>query len=109
MAMGKHKHRAGQATMWVATRVKAEQASKRSDAEAAPPLKRVRLPAVGKRATRAPTGSAGVLAVACMEEGIGRNTGSPARWRGTRQPTARAGQVGPRKGGGEARTTEEAG
>ena len=29
--------------------------------EADPPLKRGRLPAVGKRATRAPTGSAGVL------------------------------------------------
>ena len=28
-------------------------------------------------------------------QGIGRNTGSPARWRGTRQPTAREGQVGP--------------
>ena len=30
-----------------------------------------------------------------MEEGNGRNTGSPDRWRGTRQPTTREGQVGP--------------
>ena len=30
-----------------------------------------------------------------MEEGDGRNTGSPSWWRGTRQPTAREGQVGP--------------
>ena len=49
----------------------------------------------GKRVTHAPTGSAGVLAAARMEEESGRNTGSPARWRGTRQPTAREGQVGP--------------
>ena len=36
----------------------------------------------------APTGSAGVMAVACMEEGIGRNTGSPAGGvaRANRQP-----------------------
>ena len=64
-------------------------------AEADPPLKRGRLPAVGKRATRAPTGSAGVLAVACVEEGIGRNTGSPAGGAAHAQPTAREGQVGP--------------
>ena len=30
-----------------------------------------------------------------MEEGTGRNTGSPGRWRGTRQPTTREGKVGP--------------
>ena len=34
-------------------------------------------------------GSAGVLAAARMEEESERNTGSPDRWRGTRQPTAR--------------------
>ena len=77
-------------------------------AEADPPLKRGRLPAVGKRAMRAPTGSAGVLAVACMEEGIGRNTGSPAGGvaRANRQP-ARV-RLG-RQGGGEVRSTKEAG
>ena len=71
-------------------------------AEADPPLKRGRLPAVGKRATRAPTGSAGVLAVACVEEGIGRNTGSPAGGaaHANRQPArVRSG----RQGGGEVR------
>ena len=69
-------------------------------AEADPPLKRGRLPAVGKRATRAPTGSAGVLAV--VEEGIGRNTGSPAGGaaHANRQPArVRSG----RQGGGEVR------
>ena len=47
------------------------------NAEADPPLKRGRLAAVGKRATRAPTGSAGVLAAACVQEGDSSNTGSP--------------------------------
>ena len=72
------------------------------NAEADPPLKRGRLPAIGKRATRAPTGSAGVLAVACMEEGTGRNTGSSAGGvaRANRQP-ARV-RLG-RQGGGEVR------
>ena len=70
-------------------------------AEADPPQKRGRLPAVGKRATRAPTGSAGVLAVACMEEGIGRNTGSPAGGvaRANRQPArVKVGPAGWRRG-----------
>ena len=47
------------------------------NAEADPPLIRGRLAAVGKRATRAPIGSAGVLAVACVQEGDSSNTGSP--------------------------------
>ena len=38
------------------------------NAEADPPEFRGRLPAVGKRATRAPTGSAGVMAAARVEE-----------------------------------------
>ena len=77
-------------------------------AEADPPLKRGRLPAVGKRATRAPTGSAGVMAAARVEEGIGRNTGSPAGGvaRANRQP-ARVRLA--RQGGGEVRSTKEAG
>ena len=97
----------GSATIQATTRVNAEQASYTRAAEADPPLKRGRLPAVGKRATRAPTGSAGVLAVACMEEGIGRNTGSPAGGvaRANRQP-ARV-RLG-RQGGGEVRSTKEA-
>ena len=79
------------------------------NAEADPPLKRGRLPPVGKRATRAPTGSAGVLAVACMEEGSGGNTGSPARWRGTRQPTTREGKAGPDRVAERSVDTEETG
>ena len=47
------------------------------NAEADPPLVRGRLAAVGKRATRAPIGSAGVLAAACVQEGDSSNTGSP--------------------------------
>ena len=66
------------------------------------------LPAAGKRATQAPVGSAGVLAVACGQEGGGSNTGSPAGGvaRVNREP-ARA-SLG-RRGGGEARSTGEAG
>ena len=70
----------GSATTRAATTLNAEQASKRVTRK---PTRRNRgrLPAVGKRATRAPTGSAGVMAAARVEEGIGRNTG-PCRWRG---------------------------
>ena len=75
-----------------------------SDAEADPPGTRGRLPAVGKRATRAPTGSAGVMAAARVDEGDGRNTGSPAGGVDSPRGSGRAEQ-----GGGEARTTEEAG
>ena len=42
-----------------------------------PPRKRGRPMAGGKRAIEAPTAPAGVLALACMEEERGRNTGSP--------------------------------
>ena len=71
------------------------------DAEADPPATRGRLPAVGKRATGAPTVSAGVLATARMEEGNGRNTGSPAGGvaRANRQPArVRLGRRGWRRG-----------
>ena len=47
------------------------------NAEADPPIIRGRLASDGKRATRAPDGSAGVLATARMQEGNGGNTGSP--------------------------------
>ena len=47
-----------------------------SNAEADPPVTRGRPASVGKRATRAPAGSAGVMAAARMEEGDG-NMGSP--------------------------------
>ena len=47
------------------------------NAEADPSGFRGRLPPAGKRATRAPAGSAGVVAVARMQDGYGGNTGSP--------------------------------
>ena len=87
--------RAGLATMRAAAS-KRRAGLETRDAEADLPAKQGRLPSVGKRVTRAPTGSAGVLAAARMEGGNGRNTGSPVWWRGTRQPTAREGQVGGR-------------
>ena len=37
------------------------------------------------------------MAAARVDEGNGRNTGSPAGGRGTRQPTTREGKVGPAK------------
>ena len=49
----------------------------------------------GKRATRAPAGSTGVVAAARMEEGDGGNTAKPRRWCGTHQPESREGQAGP--------------
>ncbi len=80
----------------------------KDDAEADPPLFRGRQPASGKRATRAPGVSAGVLAAACVPEGDGGNTGSPVGGvhapTGLPRGTGRAGQ-----GGGEARSTGEAG
>ena len=78
------------------------------NAEADPPLYRGRQPASGKRATRAPGVSAGVWAAACVQEGDGGNTGSPVGGvhapTGLPRGTGRAGQ-----GGGEARSTGEAG
>ena len=64
---------------------------------------------LGKQAMNAPSGSAGVVATACMYKGERRNTGSPRRWCSVctnRQPArARPGCLGWR----EARSTEEAG
>lgn len=51
---------------------------------------------------RAPDGSAGVWAAACVEEGDGRNTGDPMAWpeRGANHHPARdrMGAVGSRRG-----------
>ena len=78
------------------------------NAEADPPSFRGRQPASGKRATRAPGVSAGVLAAACVQEGDRGNTGSPGGGAhaptGSPRGTGRAGQ-----GGGEVRSTGEAG
>jgi hypothetical protein len=48
------------------------------EAEADLPATRVGCQRLGAKATGARTGSPGVLATACVEEGNGRNTGSPA-------------------------------
>ena len=90
----------GSATTWAAMRLNAEQASKRVTRKPTRPDYGGRLPAVGKRATRAPTGSAGVMAAARVEEGNGRNTGSPAGGvaRANRRPVrARSGRPGWRR------------
>ena len=81
----------------------------KGNAEADPPEFRGRPPPLGKRARRAPSGSAGVVATACMHRGERRNTGNPRRRRSVcanRQPArARPGRLGWR----EARSTVEAG
>ena len=91
----------GSATTRTATRVKRRAGLETGNPEAESPELRGRLPAVGKRATRAPTGSAGVMAAARVEEGNGRNTRSPAGGvaRANRQPArARSGRTGWRRG-----------
>ena len=56
----------------------AEQASKKVMRKPTVLMLSGRPPSLGERAT-APSGSAGVLALACMHKEDGRNTGSPAR------------------------------
>jgi hypothetical protein len=58
--------------------VNAEQASKRDVAEADPSELWGKPMPLGETAT-APSGSVGVMASACLEEEIDRNTGSPTR------------------------------
>jgi hypothetical protein len=68
--------------------VNAEQASKRDVAEADPPEFRGRPMPLGEIAT-ALNGSVGVMASACLEEEIDRNTGNPSgerSWLSTRTP-----------------------
>jgi len=68
--------------------VNAEQAPKRHVAEADPAEFRGRPRPLGETAT-APSGSVGVMASACLEEEIDRNTGSPygeKSWFSTRTP-----------------------
>jgi len=68
--------------------VNAEQASKRHVAEADPPEFRGRPMPLGEIAT-ALNGSVGVMASACLEEEIDRNTGSPSgerSWLSTKTP-----------------------
>ena len=66
------------------------------NAEADPPLFRGRQPASGKRATRAPGVSAGVLAAACVQEGDRGNMGSPGG--GAHAPTGIPRGAGWRRG-----------
>ena len=71
-----------------------------------------RLQSAGKRATRAPAGSVGVVAAACMQEGNGRNTGSPVGGvaRANRTPArGRPGRLGWRRGPVVARKPGNAG
>ena len=81
----------GLAAMRAATLVNAVQASKRL-------MRKPTRPDNGKVATRREASDASTdgfrrgIGAARMEEESGRNTGSPVRWRGTRQPTAREGQ-----------------
>jgi hypothetical protein len=68
--------------------VNAEQASKRDVAEADPPEFGGRPMPLGEIATTF-NGSVGVMASACLEEEIDRNTGSPSgewSWLSTRTP-----------------------
>jgi hypothetical protein len=68
--------------------VNTEQASKRDVAEADPPEFGGRPMPLGEIAT-ALNGSVGVMASACLEEEIDRNTGSPSgewSWLSTRTP-----------------------
>ena len=51
---------------------------------------------MGKRATQAPNGPAGVVATACIHKEIRRNTGNPDGGGGViHQPAPREGQAGP--------------
>ncbi len=77
-----------------APRGNAEQAPRITLRKPTRPKIRGRLPPVGKRTTQAPTGSAGGVAAARMEEGAGSNTGSLSR-AGTHQPAPRERPAGP--------------
>ena len=94
--------------MRAATRVNAEQASKLITRKPTRQSHGEGLPSAGKRTTRAPAGSAGVVAAARMEEGDGSNTGSPVGGvaRTNRNPVR--GRPG-RQGGGWACITADAG
>ena len=73
----------------------AEQASKRESRKPTRLVFRGRPSSLDKIAT-ASNGSAGVVASACMEEEIDRNTGSPSGGGRDPQPDSGDGQAGPR-------------
>jgi len=88
--------------------VNAEQASKRDDAEADPSGFWGRPSSLDKIAT-ASNGSAGVVAPACMEEEIVGTREAPAVAARDRQPDSGDGLAWAAWGGGEARSSDEAG
>ena len=64
-------------------------------AEADPPQKRGRLPAVGEASDASTDRFRRGIGGGMYGRGDWTQHGKPCRWRGTRQPTAREGQVGP--------------
>ena len=72
----------------------AEQASKDLFARADPAVFRGRPSSCGEEAIRAPTDLAGVVASACMQMKIDRNTGNPVGEARELQPVSREGQAG---------------
>ncbi len=50
---------------------------------------------MGKKKAKAPIGSTGVMATACLHKGLRSNTGSPAGGQREVQPETREGQAGP--------------
>jgi hypothetical protein len=88
--------------------VNAEQASKRNVAEADPAEFRGRPMPLGETAT-APSGSVGVLASACLEEEIVETREAHAVAARDRQPDSGDGLAWAAEGGGEARSSDEAG
>ena len=94
--------------MQAITRVNAEQTSKRAMREPT-----CRTDGEGRRRSsherHRSTGPAGVRAMACMQGESTGNTGSPSGGTRASQPAAREGQAGPPRGGGQVRSTVEAG
>ena len=97
------------ASVQAATRVNAEQASKRSMCRPTRPPNRGRLPRLGKRAMSASSRSAGILAMACQHRKIDATREALCRgW--DERPTRHPRGIGwATQGGGEARSTGEAG
>ncbi len=94
--------------MQAETRVNAEQAPKRHVAEADPSEFRGRPLPLGEIAI-ASSGSVGVMASACMEEEIKGTRETPAVAARDRQPDSGDGLAWAAWGGGEARSSDEAG
>ena len=95
--------------MQARTRVNTEQASEAFDAGADPPEIRGRPTAAREEKQRMHRAvSAGVVVLACVEDGKRGNTGSPVGGVARANRTPARGRPG-RRGGGWARSTEDAG